>query len=96
MKADTDQPQTQRALVALRRQALASGQVEAPIDTDISASHDVARVTIPLVGKGVDAESNEALKTLREDVLPATIGRLPTRPGRSRATPPLLRLRTSC
>jgi RND superfamily putative drug exporter len=77
VKANTDLPQAQRALAALRRQALASGQVKTPIDTDISASHDVARVTIPLVGKGVDAKSNEALRTLREDVLPATIGRLP-------------------
>jgi uncharacterized membrane protein YdfJ with MMPL/SSD domain len=34
-------------------------------------------VTIPLVGKGVDEKSNAALDTLRNDVLPATIGRLP-------------------
>jgi uncharacterized membrane protein YdfJ with MMPL/SSD domain len=77
VKANIDLPETQRALAALRREALASGQVKTPIDTDISAAHDVARVTIPLVGTGVDAESNEALRTLREDVLPATIGRLP-------------------
>jgi RND superfamily putative drug exporter len=34
-------------------------------------------VTIPLVGNGVDAKSNEALKTLRKDILPATVGRVP-------------------
>src|SRR5205823_14174241 len=37
----------------------------------------VARVTIPLVGKGVDSKSNAALRTLRNDLLPATIGMLP-------------------
>ena len=44
---------------------------------DISASHDVARVTIPLVGKGIDASATGAKRRSREDVLPATIGRLP-------------------
>ena len=34
-------------------------------------------MTIPLVGSGVDATSNEALKTLRNDILPATIGKVP-------------------
>ncbi|HEX3268568.1 MAG TPA: MMPL family transporter [Gaiellaceae bacterium] len=34
-------------------------------------------MTIPLVGSGVDETSNDALKTLRNDILPATIGRVP-------------------
>jgi RND superfamily putative drug exporter len=75
--ADTDLPETRQAIAALKAQALASGQAKRPIDVEVSASHDVARVTIPLVGKGVDDTSNEALATLRNDVLPATIGRLP-------------------
>jgi RND superfamily putative drug exporter len=77
VKANIDLPETQRALAALHREALTSGLAKTPIDTDVSASHDVARVTIPLVGTGVDAKSNDALETLREDVLPATIGKLP-------------------
>ncbi len=48
-----------------------------PIDVEVNASHDVARVTIPLVGSGVDSTSNDALNTLRNDVLPATIGKVP-------------------
>jgi uncharacterized membrane protein YdfJ with MMPL/SSD domain len=48
-----------------------------PIDVEISDSQTVARVTIPLVGKGVDSKSNAALRTLRNDILPTTIGRLP-------------------
>jgi RND superfamily putative drug exporter len=77
VKADTDAPATQQAILALKRQALASGQARKPIDIEVSGSHDVARVTIPLVGKGVDSESNQALDVLRSDILPATLGDLP-------------------
>jgi RND superfamily putative drug exporter len=77
VKANTDDPETQRAIAALKTKALASGEAKSPIDVEISPSHDVARVTIPLVGEGVDSESNAALATLRNEVLPATIGRLP-------------------
>jgi uncharacterized membrane protein YdfJ with MMPL/SSD domain len=77
VEADTDSPATKQAIGALGTQALASGQAKRPIDVEVNASHDVARVTIPLVGNGVDAKSNEALKTLRNDILPATIGRVP-------------------
>jgi uncharacterized membrane protein YdfJ with MMPL/SSD domain len=77
IEANTDSPATQQAITALRAQALASGQAKKPIDVEVNPSHDVARVTIPLVGNGVDARSNDALKTLRDDVLPATIGKVP-------------------
>jgi uncharacterized membrane protein YdfJ with MMPL/SSD domain len=77
VKANTNTPGTQRALSALKSKMLASGQARNPIEVDINAAHDVARVTIPLVGNGVNDKSNDALKTLRSDVLPATIGRVP-------------------
>jgi uncharacterized membrane protein YdfJ with MMPL/SSD domain len=77
VQADTDLPATQRAIGQLKTQALASGQAKTPIDVEISASHDVARIEVPLVGSGVDGKSNEALATLRDDVLPATVGQLP-------------------
>jgi uncharacterized membrane protein YdfJ with MMPL/SSD domain len=77
VQADTDLPATQRAIGELKARALASGQAKTPIDVEISASHDVARIEVPLVGSGVDGKSNEALATLRDDVLPATVGQLP-------------------
>src|SRR4051812_29191862 len=77
VKANTDSPATRQGIAALETQALASGQARKPIEVDISASHDVARVTIPLVGNGVDTESNNALKLLRNEILPATIGKVP-------------------
>jgi uncharacterized membrane protein YdfJ with MMPL/SSD domain len=77
VEADTGSPATRRGIVALKKQALASGQAKRPIDVEISASRQVARVTIPLIGNGVDAKSNNALNTLRTEVLPATIGKVP-------------------
>jgi uncharacterized membrane protein YdfJ with MMPL/SSD domain len=77
VEANTDSPATKHAITALKARALASGQARKPIEVDVNTSHDVARVTIPLVGNGVDDRSNEALKTLRSDILPATVGRVP-------------------
>jgi uncharacterized membrane protein YdfJ with MMPL/SSD domain len=77
IEANTDSPATKQAILGLKERALASGQARKPIEVDVNASHDVARVTIPLVGNGVDDRSNQALKTLRSDILPATVGRVP-------------------
>jgi uncharacterized membrane protein YdfJ with MMPL/SSD domain len=48
-----------------------------PIQIDVNPSHTALRVGIPLVGKGTDAKSVAALQTLRDRILPATIGKLP-------------------
>jgi uncharacterized membrane protein YdfJ with MMPL/SSD domain len=77
VKANTDSPQTKQALADLEKKAVASGHANEPIDVEVSASHDVARVTMPLAGNGVDGRSNEALDALRNDFLPATVGRVP-------------------
>ena len=77
IQANTNSPATKQAIGALKTRALATGQAKRPIDVEVNPSHDVARVTIPLVGNGVNAKSNDALKTLRDDVLPATIGMVP-------------------
>jgi RND superfamily putative drug exporter len=77
IKADTDAPKTAAAIQSLREQALASGQMSGPITVEVNPAHTVTRMTIPLAGKGTDAESNAALETLRERLLPATIGTIP-------------------
>jgi uncharacterized membrane protein YdfJ with MMPL/SSD domain len=77
VKADTDSPATRHALAALKSKAIATGQMHGPIEVDVNKAHTVARVTIPLAGKGTDATSNAALRTLRNDVLPATVGKVP-------------------
>jgi uncharacterized membrane protein YdfJ with MMPL/SSD domain len=77
IKADADAPSTVNAVSALRKQALASGQMSGPIDVDVNSAHTVTRVTIPLRGNGTDSTSIAALNTLRDDILPATVGKVP-------------------
>jgi uncharacterized membrane protein YdfJ with MMPL/SSD domain len=77
IKANTDSAATQHAIADLKTKAIATGQMHGPIEVDVNSTHTVARVTIPLAGKGTDAASNAALRTLRNDVLPATVGQVP-------------------
>jgi RND superfamily putative drug exporter len=66
----------QEAIVALKQQALASGQMKGPIEVEASRDSTVAEISIPLAGTGTDAASQEALATLREDVVPNTVGQV--------------------
>jgi uncharacterized membrane protein YdfJ with MMPL/SSD domain len=74
---DVTRPQVTDAIAALRRTALASGRMHEPITVEASTSRRAARVLIPLDGKGTDAASNRALDTLRGQVIPATLGKVP-------------------
>ena len=77
IQANTDSPATRHAIADLQSKAIATGRMHGPIEVDVNAAHSVARVTIPLDGKGTDATSNAALQSLRNDVLPATVGKVP-------------------
>ncbi len=48
-----------------------------PAFTDASPDRHVATVTLPMPGNGSDTTSEAALARLRENVIPATIGRVP-------------------
>ena len=74
---DVTRPQVTAGIAALRRAALASGRMHEPITVEASTSRRAARVLIPLEGKGTDAASNRALDTLRSQVIPATLGKVP-------------------
>ena len=71
---DTSSPELQAAVADLKRKALASGRALQPIRVEVAPSGKALQVQIPLVGKGTDSASNDALQTLREDLLPATLG----------------------
>jgi RND superfamily putative drug exporter len=73
----TDSSDFKNAFNAFRGKALASGQLHGPVQLEVNRSHTVARISVSLAGNGVDAKSNAALATLRNDVLPSTIGTLP-------------------
>jgi len=62
------------AVASLKREALASGPARQPIHSEVSPDRSVIRVSIPLVGTGTDAKSNAALATLRNRILPETVG----------------------
>jgi RND superfamily putative drug exporter len=74
VEANADAAGTKAAIAELKRQALASGQMRGPIDVDVNASHTVTRVTIPLEGNGTDKTSTAALETLRNTIVPRTVG----------------------
>ena len=71
---DTSNPELQASVADLKRQALASGEALQPIRVEVAPTGKAMQVQIPLVGKGTDSVSNGALRTLREDLLPATVG----------------------
>jgi len=67
---DVTSPKFVAAVNQLQRDALATGQVKSPIDTTVSPNKHVLQVSLPIVGTGTDKASNEALSTLRNDVVP--------------------------
>jgi putative drug exporter of the RND superfamily len=71
-------PRISNAMSALKREALASGQMHQPITVDANRDRTLAVVSIPLVGDGVDKSSQAALDTLRRAVLPRTVGSVAT------------------
>jgi uncharacterized membrane protein YdfJ with MMPL/SSD domain len=72
-----DAPATRAAIGKLEWLALTSGEAHPPFQTTVNPSRTVALISVPLVGKGQDQRSMNALQVLRTRVLPATIGRLP-------------------
>jgi uncharacterized membrane protein YdfJ with MMPL/SSD domain len=73
---DVNAPQVQQAVAQLKRKALATGQMFEPVSTEINPSRTVETVSIALQGDGSNGASVAALQTLRNDVIPASIGRV--------------------
>jgi uncharacterized membrane protein YdfJ with MMPL/SSD domain len=76
IKANIDSPATRKAIAALKAKTVAERINSGSIDEQVNPAHTIARVNIPLVGKGTDATSNAALRKLRNDILPTTIGKV--------------------
>jgi len=74
---DVSAPAVQRGIAALKREAKATEGLGQPITVTTSPDRTVAIVDIPLAGDGTDSVSEAALARLRDDVIPATIGRTP-------------------
>jgi RND superfamily putative drug exporter len=76
VKGDATSPLVQDAVARLGTRALASGLMHGPIDVDASADRSVTRVQIPLNGTANSVTANQALQTLRKQLLPDTVGRV--------------------
>jgi RND superfamily putative drug exporter len=73
---DVTDPEVQTALQELHDEAIATGQLSEPSGLDISPDKTVAVVSLSVNGTGTDDASNRSLDTLRNQVVPATVGKL--------------------
>ena len=73
---DVTTPEVQTAIKALHDKAIATDQLAEPSAVEISPDKTVAIVSLSIKGKGTDAASNRSLEVLREEVVPATVGKL--------------------
>jgi len=74
--ADVTSPQMRAAIDALHRRAIASGRMREPVQVDVNPARTVAMVSIPLNGTGSDEQSAAALRALRTEILPTTVGQV--------------------
>jgi uncharacterized membrane protein YdfJ with MMPL/SSD domain len=73
---DVTRPEVQSGIDAMSKAAIATGQMSEPVTTTTSPDKSVEVVSIPMQGNGTDDASNTALATLREQVIPSTIGQV--------------------
>jgi uncharacterized membrane protein YdfJ with MMPL/SSD domain len=73
---DVTTPQMQEAIGQLKWRALVYAGMREPIMTDINDRRTIAVVSIPVPGGATDEAAKDALKSLRNEVLPTTIGLL--------------------
>ena len=74
---DVTTPEVKGAIEQLHVKALESGRLSEPFNVDVNPAKTVAVASIAVDGKGTDAASDRSLATLRDDVIPATVGKLP-------------------
>src|SRR5215210_5796605 len=73
---DVTAPEVKAAIADLQEKAIATGQLDKPATVDISPDKTVATVALAVKGTGTDAASERSLAVLRDDVVPATVGKL--------------------
>ena len=73
---DVTTPEVQGAIADLKREAIATGQLDEPTNVEINPAKTVATVSMAVKGTGTDEASERSLAVLRDDVVPATVGKL--------------------
>jgi RND superfamily putative drug exporter len=74
---DISAPGVQAQLASLEREGLASGALRPPFQTQVYPRSNVEILQAPLTGDGLGALSQHALGSVREDLVPETLGRVP-------------------
>jgi putative drug exporter of the RND superfamily len=74
---NVETPRLRRAYETAQERALATGQLYAPFTVTVNPDKTVARIDFAMAGDGNDAASLEALRTLRETVIPPIARTLP-------------------
>jgi RND superfamily putative drug exporter len=73
---DVTGPAVQAAVTALARTASATGPIRSPVTAASAAGGRALIVDVPLAGTGTDARSDAALVSLRDRILPETLGKV--------------------
>ena len=73
---DVTTPAIEEAIGQLKWRALVYAGMREPITTDINDKHTIAVVSIPVPDKATDDKAKAAVASLRDEVLPTTIGLL--------------------
>ncbi|MEU9638721.1 MMPL family transporter [Streptomyces tendae] len=74
--ADIDAPEVRAALADFRERAISSGASRGPVDVTTHDEQNVALVYVPLVGGSDQDKAGESLDKLRDEVRPATLGKV--------------------
>ncbi len=74
---DLRSPAMTRALAELTARATPGGTIRPPVTTAVIADGRGLVLSVPLAGAGTGTASNNALLTLRDQILPSTLGTVP-------------------
>ncbi|MEV7324029.1 MMPL family transporter [Streptomyces sp. NPDC093970] len=73
---DINAPEVRRALTDFRERAISSGASRGPVDIKVHDAQNVALISVPLVGGSDMDKAGQSLEKLRDQVRPATLGRV--------------------
>lgn len=73
---DINVPEVRRALTDFRKRAISSGASRGPVDIKVHDAQNVALISVPLVGGSDMDKAGQSLEKLRDQVRPATLGRV--------------------
>ncbi|TMQ92656.1 hypothetical protein ETD83_26820 [Actinomadura soli] len=73
---DINAPEVTAAIDDLKRRAVASKEMNEPIEVTVHGEENIAEIEVPLAGTGSGATSAHALETLRDRIVPQTVGKV--------------------